>query len=72
MAENEKSIAKQATVVLMIGVVAVILLVLDLLNRGLIWQALQSLRSSNNSTLPDEQRTIGNQASYQTEITFLS
>lgn len=74
MGTNEKTeqvIARQAAVFLLLGVIFGVLLVLDLLNRGLVWRVLNALRSPNNSTLPDEQRTVGGDA-YQTDINFLT
>lgn len=71
MDKREQAIARQTTWI-MLGMMALAaLLVLDLINRGLVWRALQSLRSQNNSTLPNERRTIGDD-SYQTDVNFLS
>lgn len=67
----EKAIARQAAVFLALTLIFVVLLVLDLINQGLVWRALQSLRSQNNSTLPDEKRTVGDET-YRTDIHFLS
>ncbi len=69
--KTEQVIARQAAVFLLLGVIFGVLLVLDLLNRGLVWRVLNALRSPNNSTLPDEQRTVGGDA-YQTDINFLT
>lgn len=69
--ENEKVIARQAAVFLGVALLFVLLLVLDLVNRGLVWRFLQSLRSENTSTLPDEQRTVGGDG-YRTDVNFLT
>lgn len=47
-----------------------VLLALDLLNQGLVWRWWHSLQSENTSTLPQEQRTIGE--THKTDVTFLS
>ncbi|MGV2437096.1 MAG UNVERIFIED_CONTAM: hypothetical protein LVT10_21190 [Anaerolineae bacterium] len=50
--------------------VAVVLLILDLLNHGMVWQLWKVLQSENTSTLPNEKRTVGE--TYKADVTFLS
>jgi len=47
-----------------------LLLLLDLMNRGLVWRALRALRSETTGSLPGEDRTVGER--HRADVTFLS
>ncbi|MEO0561984.1 MAG: hypothetical protein AAF125_07720 [Chloroflexota bacterium] len=68
--EREKNVTQQAAIFLLVGATLVVLLVLDLVNRGLVWRALRALRSENTASLPGEDRTVGD--THRTDVTFLS
>ena len=68
---EEKTVTTQAAIVLTVAVVFMVLLVLDLMNRGLVWQTINGLRSANNGSLPNEQRTIGDETN-QARLDFLA
>lgn len=68
--KDEAAIARQSTYVMFAAAALVLLLVLDLMNRGLVWRVLRALRSENTASLPGEDRTVGQ--AHQAEVTFLS
>ncbi|MEL6151332.1 MAG: hypothetical protein AAFU54_02175 [Chloroflexota bacterium] len=69
---EEKTITTGAAIALLVGIYFLImLLILDLTNKGLVWRVLNSLRSPNNSTLPGEQRSIGDDTN-QANLHFLA
>jgi hypothetical protein len=67
---EEKTIVIQAAITLSVVVIFIVLLALDLTNRGLVWRMVNSLRSTNNS-LPGEQRTVGDNTNHAT-LDFLA
>ncbi len=67
---HDRMSAQQATALILLAIGFTVLLVLDLINRGLVWRMLRALRSPNTSSLPGEDRTVGD--AHQTDVTFLS
>ncbi len=68
--KNEAAIARQSTYFMFAAAALFLLLLLDLMNRGLVWKALRALRGENTSSLPGEDRTVGE--THRTGVTFLS
>ena len=68
--KNEAAIARQSTFLMFTAAALLLLLVLDLVNRGLVWRTFRALRSENTATLPGEDRIVGE--NHQTGVTFLS
>jgi hypothetical protein len=68
--KDEAAIARQSTYVMFAAAALTLLLVLDLMNRGLVWRTLRELRSANTGSLPGEDRTVGE--THRAEVTFLS
>ncbi|MEM6281825.1 MAG: hypothetical protein AAF787_06505 [Chloroflexota bacterium] len=69
---EEKTITTGAAIALLVGLYFLImLLILDLTNKGLVWRMLNLLSGGNNSTLPDETRTIGDDTN-QANLHFLA
>ncbi len=68
--ESQKLRRGAITGIVMIGVIGGFF-VLDMVMQGLVYRALQSLRSPNNSTLPGEEQTL-NADGDRVTLTFLS
>lgn len=68
--QQDMAAARGAILILGMVVVVGVLLILDLINRGLVWRMLQALKSENTGSLPGEERTVGD--SQRTDVTFIS
>ncbi|MFZ4814164.1 MAG: hypothetical protein ACOYL5_06500 [Phototrophicaceae bacterium] len=68
--QQERQITGLAALALLVILGLGVGLVLDLIYHGAVWRALQALRASNTSTLPNETRTVGER--HRADLTFLS